>query len=92
MGLFLTTLVTISSIGSSLNMKLIDNSSFYKLERRSVASYYGSTTWTNDNGYIQIGHKENKLSTSFIEQRYYKSYLKIDFPKLNTIDKFVVSK
>ena len=87
MGLFLTTLVTISSLGSSLNMKLMDNSSFYKLERNSVASYYDSTTWTNDNGYIQIGHKENKLSTSFIEQRHYKSYLKIDFPKLNTINK-----
>ncbi len=90
MGLFLMTLVTISSIGSSLNMKLMDNSSFYKLERRSLASYYDSTTWTNDNGYIQIGHKENKLSTSFIEQRYYKSYLKIDFPKLNTIDKLAL--
>lgn len=90
MGLFLTTLVTISSLGSSMNMKLMDNSSFYKLERNSVASYYDSTTWTNDNGYIQVGHVENKLSTSFIEQRYYKSYLKIDFPKLNTINKLTL--
>ena len=90
MGVFLTTLVTIGSLGSSLNMKLGDSSFFYKLERRSVASYYDSTTWTNDNGYIQIGHKENKLSTTFIEQRYYKSYLKIDFPKLNTINKLTL--
>lgn len=90
MGLFLTTLVTISSLGSSLNMKLMNDSLFYKLERRSVASYYDSTTWTNDNGYIQVGHEENKLSTSFIEQRYYKSYLKIDFPKLHTINKLTL--
>ena len=90
MGVFLTTLVTIGSLGSSLNMRLGDNSSFYKLERRSVASYYDSTTWTNDNGYIQIGHKENKLFTTFIEQRYYKPYLKIDFPKLNTINKLTL--
>ena len=91
MGIFLTTLVTIGSLTSSLNMKLENSSSFYKLERKSVASYYDSTTWTNDNGYIQVGRKENKLSTSFIEQRYYKSYLKLDFPKLKTINKLTLT-
>lgn len=88
MEIFLITLLTLSSIGTSINLRLNKDVDFYKLEQQAVASYYDSTRWVEDNSFIQVGHYENVLSTSFKEQRYYKSFLKIDFPQLYNISKF----
>ncbi len=58
------------------------------MKRQAVTSYYNSTRWVEDNSFIEVGHYVNVLSTSFKEQRYFQSYLKIDFPKATNISKF----
>lgn len=88
MEIFLITLLTLSSLNTSINLNLKKDVSFYKLHRQAVASYYDSTRWADDNSFIQVGHYENVLSTSFKEQLYFNSYLKIDFPLVHNISKF----